>query len=112
MYPRSCFYLRLLAAEGYVACQFDALLELLTIREHLELFAALRGVPEHQMEEQVDALITHLGMRAHQHTLAQALSGGTKRKLSMAISLLGAPSVLLLDEPSCGTDPILHTSFI
>lgn len=41
----------------------------------------------------------------HQHKLSEQLSGGNKRKLQLAIALLGYPSILLLDEPSAGMDP-------
>ncbi|EQC35872.1 hypothetical protein SDRG_06622 [Saprolegnia diclina VS20] len=85
--------------------QFDALLDNLTVREHLELFATLKGVPSAHTRRVVDAKIEHLGLTPFEHCLAKTLSGGTKRKLSVAIALIGAPPMLFLDEPSTGMDP-------
>ncbi len=84
-----------------VCPQFDAA-DLLTVTQHLEFYARVRGVsnPGHNIEEVIRAF----GLGAFRHRLAQKLSGGTKRKLSLAIALIGNPSVLLLDEPSSGLD--------
>ncbi|KAL8901107.1 MAG: hypothetical protein Q9207_005359 [Kuettlingeria erythrocarpa] len=84
-----------------VCPQFDAA-DLLTVTQHLEFYARVRGVsnPSHNIEEVIRAF----GLSAFRHRLAQKLSGGTKRKLSLAIALIGNPSVLLLDEPSSGLD--------
>jgi ABC-type multidrug transport system ATPase subunit len=54
----------------------------------------------------VSESIKRLDLAKHRHTLAGALSGGNKRKLSVAIALLGSPSLLFLDEPSTGMDPV------
>ncbi|OQR83117.1 ATP-binding Cassette (ABC) Superfamily [Achlya hypogyna] len=86
--------------------QFDALFDLLTVREHLELFAALKSVPEEHGAAVVTAMVARLGLGPFEATRAAALSGGTKRKLSVAIALLGEPPVLLLDEPTTGMDPV------
>ncbi|KAL8752142.1 MAG: hypothetical protein Q9184_005829, partial [Pyrenodesmia sp. 2 TL-2023] len=84
-----------------VCPQFDAA-DLLTVTQHLDFYARVRGVsdPSHNIEEVIQAF----GLDAFRHRLAQKLSGGTKRKLSLAIALIGNPSVLLLDEPSSGLD--------
>ena len=84
-----------------VCPQFDAC-DALTVKQHLLFYARVRGVadPVHNTEE----LIRAFGLGAYRDRLAQKLSGGTKRKLSLAIALIGNPSVLLLDEPSSGLD--------
>ena len=92
-------------AVGYCP-QFDGLLDMLTVKEHIKLFAELRGLPKESVHQQTTLLIEYLELTNHQDTLAHNLSGGTKRKLSMAIALVGSPPVLLLDEPSCGLDPV------
>eukprot|EP01063_Lacrimia_lanifica_P008338 TRINITY_DN153_c1_g2_i1.p1 TRINITY_DN153_c1_g2~~TRINITY_DN153_c1_g2_i1.p1 ORF type:complete len:2021 (+),score=692.58 TRINITY_DN153_c1_g2_i1:98-6160(+) len=86
--------------------QFDACLELLTCEEHLELFAALRGIPKPRVQPSIELLLNGLGLAAHRKKLSKNLSGGNRRKLSVAIALLGGPPVVFLDEPSAGMDPI------
>lgn len=84
-----------------VCPQFDAT-DLLTVTQHLRFYAQIRGVasPIHNVEQVIRAF----GLDPYRHRLAHKLSGGTKRKLSLAIALIGNPSVLLLDEPSSGLD--------
>eukprot|EP00004_Rigifila_ramosa_P020544 TRINITY_DN5332_c0_g3_i1.p1 TRINITY_DN5332_c0_g3~~TRINITY_DN5332_c0_g3_i1.p1 ORF type:complete len:1669 (-),score=414.89 TRINITY_DN5332_c0_g3_i1:6-5012(-) len=86
--------------------QFDPILELLTPREHLRLFATLLGHSAQNIEMIVEHLLDDVNLNAHQHTLAHALSGGNKRKLSLALALINAPPILFLDEPSTGMDPV------
>uniref|UniRef100_A0A8C2XKY0 P-type phospholipid transporter n=1 Tax=Cyclopterus lumpus TaxID=8103 RepID=A0A8C2XKY0_CYCLU len=82
--------------------QFDALSDLLTGREHLELYARLRGVPEESVAQWG---VKKLGLTQYAEREAGGYSGGNKRKLSTAISLIGAPPVIFLDEPTTGMDP-------
>ncbi|KAK5166925.1 uncharacterized protein LTR77_007654 [Saxophila tyrrhenica] len=84
-----------------VCPQFDAV-DIMTLSEHLHFYARARGVPDRQ--HNIDQLVRCLGLTDHTHKLVKKLSGGTKRKLSLAIALISNPSVLLLDEPSSGMD--------
>jgi ATP-binding cassette subfamily A (ABC1) protein 3 len=88
--------------------QFDALHELLTAEEHLQFYARVRGVPEDMLDRMVDLLIRRLTLdQDEQHKRpAGTYSGGNKRKLSVAIALIGNPPVVFLDEPSTGMDPV------
>jgi ABC-type multidrug transport system ATPase subunit len=87
--------------------QFDAILELLTVEEHLFLFSGLRGLPAGPVQERVvNRLIKMCDLEMHRKKTAGSLSGGNKRKLSVAIALIGAPKVVFLDEPSAGMDPM------
>ncbi|ETO60198.1 hypothetical protein F444_21574 [Phytophthora nicotianae P1976] len=86
--------------------QFDALFERMTVREHLELFAAIKGVSRTDMEIVVTEKIEQLNLADFEHKLAGSLSGGNKRKLSVAIALIGSPPIIFLDEPSTGMDPV------
>uniref|UniRef100_A0A8D0CQN9 P-type phospholipid transporter n=1 Tax=Sander lucioperca TaxID=283035 RepID=A0A8D0CQN9_SANLU len=85
--------------------QFDAISDLLTGREHLELYARLRGVPEESVTKVAQWGVKKLGLTQYAEREAGGYSGGNKRKLSTAISLIGAPPVIFLDEPTTGMDP-------
>lgn len=85
--------------------QFDALLENLTAREHLELYAAIKGIPKNMREEIVKKKIAEMDLTKYENVIAGTYSGGNKRKLSVAIAMMGNPPVVLLDEPSTGMDP-------
>ncbi|XP_052011038.1 phospholipid-transporting ATPase ABCA1-like [Xyrauchen texanus] len=85
--------------------QFDAINDLLTGREHLEFYAILRGVPEEEVCEVAEWGIHKLGLVKYVDKKAGSYSGGNMRKLSTAISLIGAPPVVFLDEPTTGMDP-------
>ena len=86
--------------------QFDALIGTLTAREHLQLFARLKGVDERILPAYVQSMISYLGL---QEGIAdrpcKGYSGGNKRKLCVGMALIGNPPVIFLDEPSTGMDP-------
>jgi ABC-type multidrug transport system ATPase subunit len=84
--------------------QFDALPDKLTARETLNYYAQIRGIAKADIPSTVEAMIQRMCLEAHQHQLCEHLSGGNKRKLSTAMSLIGEPDVVLLDEPSTGID--------
>lgn len=85
--------------------QNDALWKNVTVREHLEVYAAIRGVDPRQRKRLINSYLHGLHITDHANKQTRHLSGGTKRKLSYAIAMLGAPKVVLLDEPSTGMDP-------
>ena len=101
-----------------VCPQHDVLWPSLTAREHLELFAALRApdaedagsVPGRRERERdaarVAASLAAAGLARDADRLAGTLSGGQRRRLSLAIAFIGEPSVVLLDEPTAGMDPL------
>uniref|UniRef100_A0A452GA97 ATP binding cassette subfamily A member 9 n=1 Tax=Capra hircus TaxID=9925 RepID=A0A452GA97_CAPHI len=78
----------------------------LTVRENLRLFAKIKGIQPHEVEQQVQRVLQDLEMGNIQDVLAQNLSGGQKRKLTFGTAILGDPQVLLLDEPTAGSDPL------
>ncbi|KAI4158981.1 MAG: hypothetical protein LQ342_006954 [Letrouitia transgressa] len=84
-----------------VCPQVDAC-DQMTVLEHLRFYARVRGVEN--VEKNVQEGIRAVGLESFQHRMAAKLSGGNKRKLSLAIALMGNPAVLLLDEPSSGMD--------
>uniref|UniRef100_A0A663MFY2 P-type phospholipid transporter n=1 Tax=Athene cunicularia TaxID=194338 RepID=A0A663MFY2_ATHCN len=85
--------------------QFDAIDDLLTGREHLYLYARLRGIPADEIKRVAEWGIQKLGLPMYADHLAGTYSGGNKRKLSTAIALIGCPQLVLLDEPTTGMDP-------
>jgi ABC-type multidrug transport system ATPase subunit len=89
-----------------VCPQHDILWEQLTGREHLELFAALRGMPEESIEQHVNERIQDVNLVKAQNVESGTYSGGMKRRLSIAIALLGDPQIVYLDEPTTGMDPV------
>lgn len=88
-----------------VCPQFDVLYAELSAIEHLRLYAALRGLQGAALNAEVAWLVEHLDLSLFAHKPAGVLSGGNRRKLSVAIALVRSPKVLVLDEPSTGMDP-------
>jgi ATP-binding cassette, subfamily A (ABC1), member 3 len=86
--------------------QFDAILDLVSVREHLELYARIKGVPEPEVKKVVEEKLVEMDLKPFEHKLAGRLSGGNKRKLGVAIALIGNPPIVFLDEPSTGMDPV------
>ncbi len=84
--------------------QFSSLLEHLTVREHLELYARIKCVPERLVAQLAQEKITQLALDDFHDKTAGSLSGGNQRKLCVAVSLVGAPPLVFLDEPSTGMD--------
>jgi len=85
--------------------QFDALIGTLTAREHLMLFARIKGVPSSNIRSYVNQLLDDLTLTPYADRQAATFSGGTKRKLSLGIALVGNPRIMFLDEPTTGVDP-------
>ncbi|KAL1466073.1 hypothetical protein MTO96_026884 [Rhipicephalus appendiculatus] len=86
--------------------QSNGLLDKLNAFEVLRLFARLRGVPECNVEAAVRSVIAHTDLDEHADKRCGVYSGGNKRKLSVAVALLGNPRVLFFDEPYAGVDVI------
>lgn len=93
------------AALGYMPQRFG-LYEDLTVQENLDLYADLQGVPEAARPERFEALMRMTGLAQFTTRLAGRLSGGMKQKLGLACTLVRAPRLLLLDEPTVGVDPV------
>ncbi|CAM6122589.1 unnamed protein product [Calypogeia fissa] len=90
--------------------QFDPLLDLMTGREHLQMYARLKGVPRRRVRNTADEVLKAVGLQKYADTVAGVYSGGNKRKLALAIALVGDPAVVFLDEPSSGMDPVARRS--
>ena len=73
--------------------------------QHLQLYGALKGLSGAGLARSVDTLLSQVGLAEKRATAAAALSGGQKRKLCLAIALIGQARTIFLDEPTSGMDP-------
>ena len=85
--------------------QFDAIFESLTVYENIEFYGIIKGAKKDKIESIVYALMDEMGLMIYKDKVSGTLSGGNKRKLSVAIAMICNPPIILLDEPSTGMDP-------
>ena len=88
---------------GYVT-QAPSVYGDLTVRENLAYFARVLGAAR----EDIDEAVRTVGLEEHAGQVVRTLSGGEQSRVSLASALLGAPDVLVLDEPTVGLDPVLR----
>jgi ABC-type multidrug transport system ATPase subunit len=88
-----------------VCPQDNVLWDDLTGPEHLRFYGRLKNVSGPQLEEEIDELLKAVNLHEDKSKKARQYSGGMKRRLSVACSLIGHPRIVLLDEPSTGLDP-------
>lgn len=78
----------------------------MTVREHIQFFSRLKGeysrLSWQEAEDEVDRAIQDVALSEKRNTLSKNLSGGMKRKLSVAMAFCGGSKVVLLDEPTSG----------
>ena len=84
--------------------QHDILFPKLTVREHLEMFCYFKGFDITKIKDEVDNTLKDFRIHDIENILAGTLSAGQRRKLSIAISVIGGSEVIFLDEPSSGMD--------
>jgi ABC-2 type transport system ATP-binding protein len=95
---------------GYIAQQF-ALPGDLTVIENMQFFATVQGVSRAQQRKRIPELLAFAGLADFRGRLAGRLSGGMKKKLALACSLVHEPQVVMLDEPTLGVDPVSRREF-
>ena len=86
--------------------QSNSLWDYMTVRQHLSVYASLKGISGDEASEIISFLLDSLYMTGDADKKVDTLSGGTKRKLCTAIALLAAPELIFLDEPSTAMDPL------
>lgn len=87
-----------------VCPQHDVLFDMLTPREHLDIFYDFKGGDPARKQSEIDSLISDVGLTIDKDKNAHTLSGGNRRKLSVSIALCGGSKIVLLDEPTSGMD--------
>lgn len=92
---------------GYMP-QDEALYPDLSVRENLRFFAGLYGTRLDGREREVLSLVR---LWEERHRVVGELSGGTRRRVSLAVALVPRPRVIFLDEPTVGVDPLLRKEF-
>lgn len=99
--------LDLMAKVGYMA-QADGLYMSLTAAENLQFFGAIYGLKRVEIKARSAEVMRLVDLSDHLHKPVHTYSGGMKRRLSLAVAILHRPSVLILDEPTVGIDPVLR----
>jgi ABC-2 type transport system ATP-binding protein len=85
--------------------QEGSLFSHLTVQEHLYFFGRLKELTKRTARAQVERLIPLLSLEEYRRKKVKTLSGGTQRRVFIALALLGDPPILVLDEPTAGLDP-------
>ncbi len=95
---------------GYIAQQFVLPADL-TVMENMLFFAKIQGVETNEQKKRIPELLDFAALSDFTNRLAGQLSGGMKKKLALACSLVHEPQVVLLDEPTLGVDPVSRREF-
>lgn len=87
-----------------VCPQLDVLYYNLTVKEHLKMYLVFKGLPTKDHQKYINEQVNNFELEKYLNRNVGELSGGWKRKLSVAIALVGNSDLILLDEPSSGMD--------
>lgn len=86
--------------------QFDILWDELTAEEHMRMFCKIKGVPADEIDKLIKSRLKSMSLYDVIKAQVKTFSGGMKRRLSVALSTLGDPPVIFMDEPTTGMDPV------
>jgi len=95
---------------GYMSQKFS-LYDDLTVEENLDLFAGIYAVPHERREERKAFALGLAGLEDRRGTMTRLLPGGLKQRLALGCAVLHDPSIVFLDEPTSGVDPIARRAF-
>ncbi|HEV2280851.1 MAG TPA: ATP-binding cassette domain-containing protein [bacterium] len=95
---------------GYMSQKFS-LYNDLTIEQNLDFFAGVYGVPPEEREEKRRWVLAFSGLEGRERQITGSLPGGWKQRVAFGAAIMHEPSVLFLDEPTSGVDPLARRSF-
>jgi ABC-2 type transport system ATP-binding protein len=95
---------------GYMSQKFS-LYEDLTVRENIRLYGGIYDLSKEQVQERTASMLSRLGLEQSVNTQVRSLPLGWRQKLAFSVALLHEPSIVFLDEPTSGVDPITRRQF-
>ena len=95
---------------GYMSQRFS-LYEDLTVRENIRLYGGIYGLSDRDIRERTSAMLGRLGLERSADTAVRSIPLGWRQKLSFSVALLHDPTIVFLDEPTGGVDPITRRQF-
>ena len=95
---------------GYMSQKFS-LYNDLSIKENLNFFAGVYGVPDDERDEKLRWVLSFSGLEGRENQITGSLPGGWKQRVAFGAAIMHEPSVLFLDEPTSGVDPLARRSF-
>lgn len=95
---------------GYMSQKFS-LYEDLTVIENLHFFGGIYGLSGSHQREREEEVLNLVGLKEHRNRITGSLAVGLKQRLAIGCSILHSPSILFLDEPTSGVDPISRRNF-
>jgi ABC-2 type transport system ATP-binding protein len=95
---------------GYMSQKFS-LYEDLTVEENIDFYGGIYRIPKARKQQRKDWAVEMAGLQEHRHSRTATLSGGWKQRLALGCAILHEPSVIFLDEPTAGVDPISRRQF-
>jgi ABC-2 type transport system ATP-binding protein len=95
---------------GYMSQRFS-LYELLTVDQNIRFFGGIYGLDAERLSARRAFVLEMAGLRGREHTLARDLAGGWRQRLALGCAILHEPSLLFLDEPTGGVDPLSRRQF-
>ena len=95
---------------GYMSQRFS-LYELLTVDQNIRFFGGIYGLDARRLAARREFVVAMAGLRGRENTLARDLSGGWRQRLALGCAILHEPSILFLDEPTGGVDPLSRRQF-
>ncbi|HEY2383424.1 MAG TPA: ATP-binding cassette domain-containing protein [Terriglobia bacterium] len=95
---------------GYMSQKFS-LYDDMSVRENLEFFGGVYGVPEKERDEKIRWVLSFSGLEGKEEQMTGSLPGGWKQRVAFGAAIMHEPGVLFLDEPTSGVDPLARRAF-